>query len=244
MQLILELKIEENYLVFKPISKYFKKIANTKSILSWKSKRLSDDVIKSPTINNNSLAPTLEYINKKMFLKFNGSCLIKQGKSTFNKKIVNIYIGYDLDSNSNGFDPTLQNCFFGAVKLTKNGDIDKYKYSGYGIGLDSKGRFLHSNSLGRYAIIFGADMSISTHTNNKTRNILVLGRNFIQGIDGTTIYSEKMYSINFSEVGARFCLSLHYNGDNSYLFVNGKEIIKFKAEDSKIVANPICLGNI
>ena len=50
-------------------------------------------------------------------------------------------------------------------------------------------------------------MSSSTHTNNKTRNILLLGRDFIQGIDGTTVYAEKMYSINFSEVGTRFYLS-------------------------------------
>ena len=134
-----------------------------------------------------------------MFVKFNGSCLIKQNKSTFNRKIVNIYIVYDLDSNSNDFDSTLQNCLFGAVKRTKNSDIDKYKCSGYGIGFDSKGSFLHSNGLGRNAIIFGADMSSSTHTNNKTRNILIFGRDFIQGIDGTTIYAEKMYSINFSE---------------------------------------------
>ena len=108
------------------MSQYFKNIANTKSILSWKYKGLSDTVIKSPTVNNNSLAPKLEYINKKMFQKFNGSCLIKRNKSTFNRKIVNIYIIYDLDSNSNDFDPTLQNCLFGAVKLTKNSDIDKY----------------------------------------------------------------------------------------------------------------------
>ena len=133
---------------------------------------------------------------------------------------------------------------FGAVKLTKNSDIDKYKYSGYGIGSDSKGSFLHPNGLGRNAIIFGADMSSSTHTNNKARNILVLGRGIIQGIDGTTIYAGKMYAINFSETGVRFCLSLHYNVDNSYLFVNGKELIKFKAKDSEIVENPICLGNI
>ena len=85
-------------------------------------------------------------------------------------------------------------------------------------------------------------MSSSTRINNKTRNILVLGRDFIQGIDGTTIYAEKKYSVNFSETGARFCLSLHYNGDNSSLFVNGKEMIKFKARDSEIVKNPICLG--
>ena len=64
--------LEEHYLIFKPMNKYFRKIANTESILSWKSKGLSDTIIKFPTINNNSLAPTLEYINRKMFLKFNG----------------------------------------------------------------------------------------------------------------------------------------------------------------------------
>ena len=61
-----------------------------------------------------------------MFLKFNGSCLIKQNKSTFHRKIVNIYIIYDQDSNSNDFDPILQYCLFGAVKLAKNSGIDKY----------------------------------------------------------------------------------------------------------------------
>ena len=54
----------------------------------------------------------------------------------------------------------------------------------------------------------------------------------------------KMYSINFTERDKRFCLSLHYNGANSYLFVNGKEIMKFKAKDSEIVTTPLCLGNI
>ena len=53
-----------------------------------------------------------------------------------------------------------------------------------------------------------------------------------------------MYSINFSKDNIKFCLILHYNGANSYFFVNGTEIIKFKAKDSKIVASPLCLGNI
>ena len=57
-------------------------------------------------------------------------------------------------------------------------------------------------------------------------------KDFIQGIDGKTIYAEKTYSINFRETGARFCLSLHYNRDSKYLLVNGKEMIKFKAKDS------------
>ena len=53
-----------------------------------------------------------------------------------------------------------------------------------------------------------------------------------------------MYSINFTVTKKKFCLSLHYNGTNSYLFVNGTEINKFKAKDSEILATPLCLGNI
>ena len=53
-----------------------------------------------------------------------------------------------------------------------------------------------------------------------------------------------MYSINFTVKKRKFCLSWHYNGANTYLFVNGTEIYKFKAKDSKIVTSPLCLGNI
>ena len=53
-----------------------------------------------------------------------------------------------------------------------------------------------------------------------------------------------MYSINFTNHFTKFCLSLHYNGANSYLFVNGTEIIKFKAKDSEITPYELCLGNI
>ena len=87
-------------------------------------------------------------------------------------------------------------------------------------------------------------MSRSVHPNNKTRNILVLGKDFIQEIDNTTIYAEKMYSTNFTVDNKKLCLSLHYNDDNSYLFVNGKEIINFKAKESEIVPYSLFLGNI
>ena len=63
-------------------------------------------------------------------------------------------------------------------------------------------------------------------------------------MDGTTLTAEKKYSINFTENKKKFCLSLHYNGANSCLFVDGTKIIKFKARDTKIVATPLCLGNI
>ena len=87
-------------------------------------------------------------------------------------------------------------------------------------------------------------MSSSAHANNKTKNILILGEGFTQGLDDTTLYAEKMYSINFTATKKKFCLSLHYNGDNCNLCVNGTEIIRFKAKDSETVANLLCLRNI
>ena len=86
-------------------------------------------------------------------------------------------------------------------------------------------------------------MSTSIHTYNKKKDILVLGRGSTQGLE-STLTTEKMYSINFTVTKKKCCLSLHYNGGNSYFFVNGTEIIKFKAKDSGIVASPLCLGNI
>ena len=82
------------------------------------------------------------------------------------------------------------------------------------------------------------------HTNNKTKNIIILGECITQGLDDITLTAEKMYSVNFTVSRKRFCFSLYYNGANGYLFVNGTEIIKFIAKDSETVANPVCLGNI
>ena len=75
------------------------------------------------------------------------------------------------------------------------------------------------------------------------KDILVLGIGPTQGLEHT-LTAEKMYSINFTVTKKKFCLNLHYNGANSYLFVNGAEIYKFKAKDSEVVASPLCLGNI
>ena len=131
---------------------------------------------------------------------------------------------------------------FGAVK---NADIDKYKNSGYSIGFDRDDEFSFGTSgLGRNCIIFGAELSSSLHANNKKNNTLVLGKDFVQRINGTTVYAEKLDSINFTENNKNFCLSLHYNGANSYLFVNGTKIHKFEAKDSETVASPLSLGNI
>ena len=72
---------------------------------------------------------------------------------------------------------------------------------------------------------------------------MILGKGSTQGLEHT-LSAEKMYSINFTEHNKKLLLSLHYNVANSYLFVNGKEIHKFKAKDSEIVRTPFCLGNL
>ena len=89
---------------------------------------------------------------------------------------------------------------FGAVKLTKNSDIDKYKYSGYGIRFDRKREFSFGDGFGQNVIIFGADISSSVHANNITKNILDLGKDFTQGLDNTTIYAEILLLINLPKL--------------------------------------------
>ena len=86
-------------------------------------------------------------------------------------------------------------------------------------------------------------MRSSPHIDHKKKDILILGKGATQGLEHT-LTAEKLYSINFAKENTKFSLSLHYNGANSYLFVNGTEIIKFKAKDSEITAYPLCLGNI
>ena len=130
-----------------------------------------------------------------------------------------------------------------SVKLTKNADIDKYGYSGYDIGFDIETFFSIGNESGKNVIIFGVDMSSSSKIDNRKEDILILGKGPTQGFEHR-LSAEKLYLVNFTKKNIKFCLSLHYNRANSYLFVNGTEIIKFKAKDSEILAYSLCLGNI
>ena len=198
------------YLIFQPVYKYFKTITNTDYILSWKSKGLSTESIKPISTSDNSLTPTINYYDYDIKVKFTGDCL-KQPKITYtHKKVVNIYIVYELSaSSSHSDDPTLKNCLFGAVTLTKNADIDKYGYSGYGIGFDRRSSFTFpGGGFGQNVLILGADMSSSTHINNKKLDILVLGKEATQGLEHT-LTAWKMYPINFTVRKNKFCLSLH-----------------------------------
>ena len=205
---------------------------------------MSDESFKAPTTDNKMINPSLDFVDTKARVMFSGDCL-KEEKMTFNHgKIVNIYIFYELEKSVNiSSYPTLENCLFGAIKIAKHIDVNLYKYSGYGIGFDRKGSYSVGSEIGRNVIIFEVDMSSWTKIDNGKKDILILGKPPTQGLQHT-LSAEKLYSINFTKENTKFCLSLHYNGANIYLFVNGTEIIKFKPKDSEIAPYPLCLGNI
>ena len=161
----------QNYLVFQTTYRYFKRVSSNKDhILSRKSKGLSDESTKPPSTTNNILNPLLDYVDTKTRVEFKGSYLKKHKISFDHRKRVNIYIVYEINKN---FEidsyPTLENCLFGAVKLTKHVDVDLYKYSGYGIGFDRKGFYSIGDEVGRNVIILGVNMSSSPHIDNKKK---------------------------------------------------------------------------
>ena len=162
-------------------------ITNSDYVSSWKSKGLSAESIKPPTTSDNGLTPALNYYGTKTRLKFTGSCL-KQPKVSYTYgKVVNMYIVYELGaSSSHNNDLTIKKCLLGTVTLTKNTDIDKYVYSGYGIGFDRRSTFsFPGGGFGQNVLIFGVDMSSSAHIDNKKKDILVLGKGPTQGLEHT-----------------------------------------------------------
>ena len=191
-----------------------------------------------PLIENGRMSVRLEgaYFKQKRLLRPN------------NDNIVNIYIVYLIDpiSNSRNTDYTVQNALFGGVKITKSATYaSKHKHEGYGICFDEGGTFSKGGiNNDRNVLIFGVHENSLVHANNKANNVYVMGDLFVQGINDTTLYVEKIYSQNFTAANKKFVLSLHYNSDISYLFVNGKRELKFKAKDDQIVKEILCLGNI
>ena len=164
------------YLVFQQMYKYLKTYDSSDYVLSWSSKGLSDKSIKPPSAPNNFLTLTLNYLGPKSRVKFSGSCLNQDKVTYIHGKIVSIYIAYEVNKKDNTIisDPILENCLFGAVTLTKHVNIDRYGYSGYGIGFDRKGSFSFSGGgYGQNVLLFGVDMSSSPHIDNKKRHISI-----------------------------------------------------------------------
>ena len=249
--------LQQNYLVYECKVNSF--AFNGKKITNWKStgifnysdyytmNGIEDTKTNLPILKNNK--ETYVLLQGKYFQQ-NDNIIIPSN----NKKVINIYIIYKIDpiSSTRNTDYTIQNALFGAMKITKNADYSKNNYTGYGLCFDEGGEFGHTVKQGNFnrttnarnVIIFGVDTSSSAHATNRTNNIYVMGKEFIQGINGTTIYAEKLFHNDFTELGVKFVLSLHYNGDNSYLFANGRQELKFKGKDDQMINEKLCLGNL
>ena len=164
-----------------------------------------------------------------------------------NNNVINIYCVYKIDPIASTRDDTftVQNALFGAMEITKNADTSKYKCEGYGACFDEGGTFSMGNiNNGRKVLIFGVDESSLGHSNNKANNIYVMGDGIVQGINDTILYAAKIYSQHFTQPSKKFVLSLHYNGDDSYLIVNGKQELKFKAKTDQLVKEKLCIENL
>ena len=121
---------------------------------------MSEKNIENVTKSDSNFAPIFVDIYLLPDINFNGHCLAKTDIST-PKKVINLYNSSKLNSQLRNLntDFTLNNCLLGSVKLTKNADLDKYKYRGNSVGFDSRSEFLFADgSYGKNVIIFGADM--------------------------------------------------------------------------------------
>ena len=206
----------QNALVFQTMQKYFN-LSNVNQISKWKIKGLSNQYFNAvdtlgDVVLSKPIKPMHVIFKGKGTLFQNGNDIIAGGP------IVNIYIVYKTSPKVINSNFAFKNCLFGAIKITNttNSDTDKWQYSGYGTGFDSNGSCTHPDE-GKDAknvVVFGADMSNSGHSTNKTQSVLVLGHGLIQKLNDTTIYAEGMYSPNLTVDNKVFCLSLHYNGEN------------------------------
>ena len=230
----------------------------SKDISEWKSTGIynySKDSNMNAVANGRGDLPNLKN-DGRMYVHSNGNHFQQNVANIPNiNNAINIYCVYELDpiDSSRGTSFTIQNVLFGAMQITKNAtDSDKNNYKGYGICFDERSQFDHTmnkdgityTSNGRNVLIFGVDMSFSAHATNRANHIYLVSDGLTQGINDTTLYAEKKYFRNFTEYGFKFVLSLHFNGDDSYLFVNGRQELKFKAKTDQLVKEKLCIGNL
>ena len=249
---------DRSYLVYDCKMGSFAFALNSKNISGWKSTGIynhSSKSIMNAVGNTKTNLPSFKN-DGRIHVHLNGNHFqqIATGIPN-NNNVINIYCVYELDPIASTRDTsyTIQNALFGAMQITKNAtDYDKNNYKGYGICFDERSQFGHTitengrahTTIGRNVLIFGADMSFSAHATNRANHIYLMGDALTQGINDTTLYVEKNYWRNFTDPGKKFMISLHYNGDESYFFVNGRQELKFKAKTDQLVKEKLCIGNL
>ena len=253
--------LQKNHLVYE--CKVGSFTFNNKNISKWKSTGFfnSSDYYSMNGIENTKKEMPILKNDERLYVYLQGNhfqqhnVLTSNNDHVLDKNVVNIDIVYKLDPLASTRDKsfTIQNALFGATQITKNAtDYDENNYKGYGICFDERSEFGHTitecghthTTDARNVLIFGADMRFSVHATNRANHIYLMGTGLTQGINDTTICAEKKLYRNFTDFGKKFVLSLHYNGDNSYLFVNGRQELKFKAKTDQFVKEKLCIGNL
>ena len=232
--------LQKNHLVYKCKVNSF--IFNNEKISKWEStgvfncsdyysmNGIKDTKNETPILKNDERMYV--YLKSSHFQQNN--ILTSNNDHVINTNVINIYCVYKLDPIASSRDKsfTIQNALFGAMQITKNAtDNSKNNYKGYGICFDERSEFGHTITEGgfthttdaRNVLIFGADMSFIVHATNRVKHIYLMGTGLMQDINDTAIYGEKNFYRNFTDFGKKFMLSLHYNDDDSYLFVNGRQ---------------------
>ena len=249
---------DQSYLVYDYKMRSFSFALTSRDITEWKSAGIfnysSDSNINS-VANAKSTLPNLKN-DSRMHVHLSGNHF-QQNKVIIpnNNNAINIYCVYKLDPIASNRDTsfTIQNALFGAMQITKNAtESDENNYKGYGICFDERSQFGHTitedgrthTTNGRNVLIFGVDMSFSAKATNRANHIYLMGDGLTQGINNTTLYVEKNYWRNFTDPGKKFIISLDYNGDESYFFVNGRQELKFKAKTDHLVKEKLCIGNL
>ena len=249
---------DQSYLVYDCKMGSFNFGLTSKDISEWKSIGIYNY---SSDFNMNAVADSGGYLpdikkDGRMHVYLSGNHF-QQNKVIIpnTNNAINIYCVYKLDPIASSRDTsfTIQNALFGAMQITKNAtDNSENNYKGYGICFDERSQFSHTitedgrahTANGRNVLIFGVDMSFSSHAINRANHIYLMGDGLTQGINDTTLYAEKNYWRNFTDPGKKIIISLRYNGDESYFFVNGRQELKFKAKTDQLVKEKLCIGNL
>ena len=252
--------LQKNHLVYECKVNSF--IFDSKKISKWKSTGIFNysDYYSMKGIENTKKEMPILKNDERMYVYLSGNhfqqnnVLTSNNDHVINENVVNIYIIYKLDPIASSRDTTftIQNDLFGAIQITKNTDNSKNNYKGYAICFDERSEFGHTITEGgftyttdtRNVLIFEADKSFSVRATNRANNIEVVGTGLTQGIHDTTLYAEKNFYRNFTDFGKKIMLSLHYIGDDSYLFVNSRQELKFKCKIDQLVKEKLCIGNL
>ena len=229
---------DQSYFVYNCKMRSFGFGLTSKDITEWKSTGIynySSDSNMNAIVDSRGYLPDIKN-DGRMHVHLSGNHF-QQNKVIIpnNNNAINIYCVYKLDPIASSRDTsfTIQNALFGAMQITKNAtDNSKNNYKGYGTCFDERSQFGHTipengrthTTNGRNVLIFGVDMSFSAHATNRANHIYLMGDGLTQGINDTTLYVEKNYWRNFTDPGKKFIISLHYNGDESYFFVNGRQV--------------------